>query len=357
MTQNKTHIPLLDAYRFFAAMAVVSFHYFGDVHAYTYRVNLEYGNIFNFPSFRFLEYGAFGVDLFFLISGFVIALSADGRSFTSFLSSRVARIVPTYWLAITLTTILLLISDPSEVAFRKLFANFAFLQKPLGEEPIDVVYWTIAVEFRFYILVSVLIAIGAYRYYHWLLLGWVLLCFSDYFGLQIGFLHKLFITSYGYYFAGGGALYHLYSKQHIKLSIITILLSLLIAIPIRIEQSIVGEGIIIGLVIVSCYALMAIIVTRRFDSSVRLKWFTIAGAVTYPLYLLHLRIGVILMEHITMTANGFVLNLFIIMIMLFASWLVHRYFEQQVCPWVRKQIEKHLSSLMIMVPFILQKNK
>lgn len=354
MMRNE-RIPLLDGYRFLAAMAVCGFHYWSNV-TLDLRNSLEYGQIFDFPTLDLIfRFGSLGVDLFFMISGFVIALSAEGRSFAAFVSSRAARIIPTYWLAIAVTSSFFLMEGMAyrEVTIRQLFANFILLQGPLGEKFIDGVYWSIVIEMRFYVLVALLVALNMYRHYAWVLLAWVLLCCVDYFGVAIGPLRQLFITSYGYYFAAGGAFYFLYRRQHLKLSVITIALSLVIAIPKTLNVFIgkYGEDVIIpaALVLLGCYVLMALIALRRADN-IGWRWLPIAGAITYPFYLLHEDIGFVLMRHIAITANGFAQTLIIIAVVLLMSWVVHRYFERPVCPAIRRWIELVLTRWTLAVP-------
>lgn len=338
-------IPLLDGYRFLAALAVCCFHYWSNVTVHL-RNSLEYGRIFDFPTLDYIfRYGYLGVPLFFLISGFVIALSAEGRSFGAFMSSRITRIGPTYWLAIAITTSFLLIEGAAyrEVTIRQIFANLFILQAPLGEQFIDMVYWTIIVEIRFYLLVGLLIALNIYRYYAWLLLAWVLLCLVDYSGVGIGIFRQIFITSYGFYFAAGGAFYFLYRRQHIKLSLVIVALSLVIALPVTASALTAKYGeevqVPMGLLMLGCYGLMTLITIRKFEG-INWRWLPIAGALTYPFYLLHEDIGFILMRHITITSNGFALTMLIIVLMLMMSWVVHRYFERIYCPPLRRWIEQ-----------------
>lgn len=347
MAKNE-RIPLLDGYRFMAAMAVCGHHYYSNPTAHL-RNNMEFGQIFNFPMLDLIfRYGNLGVDLFFMISGFVIALSAEGRSFAAFASSRITRIVPTYWLAIAVTTSFLLIEGSAyrEITLRQLFANLVLLQRPFGENFIDGVYWTIVIELRFYFLVALLIAFNFYRHYAWLLLAWVLLCLADYWGANIGPFRQVFITSYGFYFAAGSAFYFLYRRKHLKLAMLTIALSLVIALPKTVNAFTAnyGEEVIVPtmVLLLGCYALMAVITMRRFDD-ISWRWLPLAGALTYPFYLLHQDIGFILMRRITITSNGFVLTLITIALVLLMSWGVHRYFERAVCPPLRRWIEQSLT--------------
>jgi len=76
----------LDLLRLVAALAVVLFHYLfrGGI---TGDLDVEYA-----AAAPFAIYGYLGVSLFFLISGFVIAWSAEGRTWQEFAVARFARL-------------------------------------------------------------------------------------------------------------------------------------------------------------------------------------------------------------------------------------------------------------------------
>lgn len=108
---------------------------------------------------NFLVYGVYGVQLFFLISGFVILLSANAaKRPVDFLISRVTRLYPTYWISLALATLIVVVAglpvahDPITVLL-----NTTMIQRWLLVDNIDSVYWTLAVELQFYALVGVLL--------------------------------------------------------------------------------------------------------------------------------------------------------------------------------------------------------
>ena len=82
----------LDALRGLAAMLVVLFHY-------------SWGR----PENRFeFSVGNTGVDLFFIISGFVIFMSLEkAENLRQFVGNRFARLYPAYWVCVILTYILM----------------------------------------------------------------------------------------------------------------------------------------------------------------------------------------------------------------------------------------------------------
>ena len=85
----------LDALRGFAAACVVIYHF-------THRYNDMFQHSFHVP--HWLHYGNLGVQLFFIISGFVIFLTLNRtQKATDFIVSRLSRLYPAYWVAIALT--------------------------------------------------------------------------------------------------------------------------------------------------------------------------------------------------------------------------------------------------------------
>jgi peptidoglycan/LPS O-acetylase OafA/YrhL len=110
----------------------------------------------------FWRNGAAGVDVFFVISGFVMALSSgamsrNARTALEFLKRRIERIVPLYWLMTTLKVAILL-AVPAEGlnalgGERHIAASYFFLPSagPHGDgSPVLVVGWTLNLEMLFY---------------------------------------------------------------------------------------------------------------------------------------------------------------------------------------------------------------
>src|SRR5687768_11010130 len=104
-SMERDRIPELDLLRFIAAVSVVLFH------------------ATNWPAdpnllTRIATYGSLGVPLFFMISGFVILMTAQNRSGIEFINSRIARLYPSFWIAVLLSSLALalLADDPPSLA-------------------------------------------------------------------------------------------------------------------------------------------------------------------------------------------------------------------------------------------------
>ena len=106
-TRRRPRLAILDGLRLVAALMVVSYHYISRADAW------GRGGRHGFPTIvdSAAHYGFFGVELFFLISGFVICMSAMGRGLGEFFVARVVRLYPAYWFAILLTTAVLLVDQ------------------------------------------------------------------------------------------------------------------------------------------------------------------------------------------------------------------------------------------------------
>lgn len=105
--------------------------------------------------------GRAGVDIFFVISGFIMFHTTrnNDRTVGDFWSDRVIRIVPVYWLMTSLLLVLVVIglnpSGAEQVGVREAIAGFAFFPviSPTGDQfPIVDPGWTLIYEMYFYFL-------------------------------------------------------------------------------------------------------------------------------------------------------------------------------------------------------------
>ena len=94
----------LDLLRFIAAFMVVMFHYGFRGHA------ADGYSLLSLPTYATVsKYGYLGVELFFMISGFVILMTASSGSLKKFVISRIVRLYPAFWACCTITFIAILI--------------------------------------------------------------------------------------------------------------------------------------------------------------------------------------------------------------------------------------------------------
>ena len=107
-------------------------------------------------------HGANGVDIFFVISGFVIAYSVRNGSYTfgylaRFMVRRSIRLDPPYWVAMAIELTLLALTPvffPSirtpVVSIAQVLSHLIYAQNLLGYGDLDPVFWTLCFEVQFY---------------------------------------------------------------------------------------------------------------------------------------------------------------------------------------------------------------
>lgn len=134
----------LDGLRGIAAVMVVIYHYF-------IRYDEIYGH--TFKAFPVIEFGKYGVNLFFMISGFVIFWTISKTAKPSgFIWSRFSRLYPVYWAALLITfAVISLCGLPGrEISNVDFIYNFLMFHQYFDVKHLDGVYWTLTLELSFY---------------------------------------------------------------------------------------------------------------------------------------------------------------------------------------------------------------
>lgn len=154
----------LDLLRFIAAGLVVFFHFGYLSWGGPYAAEAGFGPMPRFPELaQFASLGWVGVEVFFVISGFVIAYSMRGAGPAQFFRSRALRLLPALWIAASMTAVALWMAGASPGDLAPLLARSLVLF-PKGPW-VDGVYWTLCLEVMFYGAVFLLILA---RRAHWL---------------------------------------------------------------------------------------------------------------------------------------------------------------------------------------------
>lgn len=267
----------LDGLRGLAASAVVLYHIAA---AFT----LVHGG--HVP--QWLASGKFGVQLFFVLSGFVILMTIErGPSPRAFLISRFARLFPAYWAAVALAAAVGLCwngGDFPNASPELVAANFTMLQRFLGVQPLDWSYWSLPCELVFYSGMLVAIWARGLRYLECASLIWIAVA------LLIAVSRTEPVENYAQFFAIGISLYRLANDEATPLTYAVLVAGLALCTfgcgPAPNDADPVtyfGVGLFAtGAVWVAA--------TRppRFLTS---RPMLFLGAISYPLYLVHFRLS------------------------------------------------------------------
>ena len=112
-------------------------------------------------------YGHLGVRAFFVMSGFVVPFAMwrggyTGQAFLSFMGRRLARLYPPYAISVCIMAVTALVVG-ANTSFGALVAHAFYLNDLLGLPWLTEVYWTLAIEVQFYVVIALVwrvVAVG-----------------------------------------------------------------------------------------------------------------------------------------------------------------------------------------------------
>lgn len=342
----------IDGIRILAALMVAVHHYAG-----TRRVDQPGNRIWDRPVsdvmptvFRFASYGWIGVEIFFVISGFVICMSCWGRTPRQFFTSRVIRLYPAYWFAIVFTTAVL-VALPGvwdRLPTRDVLLNFTMLQSGSGVPNVDGVYWTLWSELRFYLLFLVVVWSGlTYRKV-------VVFCCVWGAAAMLAPISKLPLLELvanpegAWYFIAGLALYlmHRFGQDLLLWGILA--MAWLMGqreLGIRIDEVEHVSGWRGSVAIFTVFLLAMVAIALGATDRIRWKWLVTAGALTYPLYLTHYAAGTAVINRLRDTMDARLLVASVIAGFMLLSWLVHRFVELPVARLLKRGLDTSFARL------------
>jgi peptidoglycan/LPS O-acetylase OafA/YrhL len=306
-----------------------------------------------FPTMtKLAPYGWLGVDVFFVISGFVICMSTWGKTLHQFFRSRVQRLYPAYWFGVGLTSIAVwsspLIDDGPEPW--TIAVNLTMLQNPLGVHPVDAVYWTLWAELRFYLLFAlVVVAFGAtYRRVAAFCMIWTVVGALMWGDPEHWFVQLAMPTQQPYFVLGIGIyLLHRFGHHFLTWGIVLVnaglcVHTLSVAKPVWSARTHteLHDSVVYGLFFLGVAFILAVALGRL--TSLKWRWLTVAGAMTYPFYLLHDRIGRILIASLYQDAglSAYLTVVVVLVTVLLLAYSVQRWVERPVSKWVGRQLDE-----------------
>ncbi|EKS33392.1 acyltransferase family protein [Afipia clevelandensis] len=292
----------------------------------------------------FSQYGFLGVPIFFVISGFVIAYSAEGRTATGFAIARFSRIYPTFLFCMTLTFLALLTMGPPNftTSFAQWCANL-FIAAPMFRQPyMDGAYWSLVVEVVFYAWVAVLMAFKVFpRRLDLIILIWLGLTFANELTIDAPIFERLFLADDSGFFAVGLVIYEFYrGRRDLKLYTI-FALSVGTAVFQCLHRathidSPAGVSFESGVIVAICLISIAIIflATRLRQLPLPAGLVMAIGGITYPLYLLHMQLGYVVLSAIQPASVIWAVAAIIAGVLLL-SWIVWRFVERPAQRWTK----------------------
>ena len=338
----------IDLLRFCAAFMVVLFHYAFRGYAADGYSTMPYPLLAGAA-----KYGYLGVDLFFLISGFVILMTASSGSLKKFFISRVIRLYPAFWVCCTLTFLAILILDNGRftTSTSRYLVNMTMLNEFMNIRSVDGVYWSLAVEIKFYVMVALLLLFRQIKRAQMFLGLWLAATIMlDIFPED--HLRSMFVTGYSPYFIAGAIGFLIYSSGISMVRLTLFSTSWLVALrhammSIPASSSRYHEyfdPIIVGGLMTFFFALILLVATKKTSALAKINW-TNLGALTYPLYLVHQVFGYLIFNKLYPLVNPHLLFSGTILLMILIAYFVHSQVEQRYSRRLKTLLEKALTEL------------
>lgn len=269
---SKKHLYSLDLLRGFAALSVCLLHFtFGVL-----------PNLRDTPLTPLFSWGYLGVDIFFIISGFVIPLALDRSGYTlsefgPFMGKRILRICPPSYVAMFVTIGQRLALDflinhnrtyTADLTWFQVLNNMLYTVPYTSSSWLNGVFWTLAVEFQYYIIIGLSFAFFKR--------GWMsLVVFAALFNVidYIGFAKNIQFFEYNLLFVLGILTWMKYSDRISNKKFVLFFILSLVAIFFRINY------------LVCIYSLLTVVCILYYN--VKNVVFSFFGKISYSLYLLH----------------------------------------------------------------------
>ena len=311
-------LALLDYARFFAALSVVLFHWFYN--------GITNGKVATVEKTWFAEiasYGHYGVQFFFIISGYVIFLSVKDKSATSFMKSRFKRLYPTYWFAVLFTAFFAFLwanGTDMAVTTQQVIVNLTMLQRFLGTPHVDGVYWTLVFEVIFYAIVFLILLLGNFKKLLAFLVAWpFLIIIANTF--STGFL--VFNLYFSFFVVGSMFALLKNGQMPKKLALFTLVVAACIGFY-QMYMASIPKGnniIVVGLIYAAMLSFFTIQNMDKFRN-INLPRSQDIGGMTYPIYLIHAHFGYMILNRFATPDNQALVYTLLLITVVSLSWML-----------------------------------
>jgi peptidoglycan/LPS O-acetylase OafA/YrhL len=350
-------LEILDCTRFIAALTVVLYHYtFNGIH------NTKISSITYFePIINFTKYGYLGVELFFMISGYVIFQSANNRTAAEFSVSRALRLYPAYWFAVIFTSFFafnwggeLMQVNPLQVT-----VNLTMLQSFFYVPHVDGVYWTLVYEIKFYLAVFLLLLFKLNKHLRTIFTFWpVVLLLALIFGLE----KNTYLGGYYYYFAAGAIFGVITSKKSwpafFNLFVIYMLCIYFSASNAALitETKGVEHSAFVTTCIVTLFFALFIYQNSESGREIKIPKSRLLGSLTYPMYLIHAHFGYMLLSKFANEQNKFFVYFLILFSVIVISYFISELIEKRMQNFWRSFFNQSIGKTVNILQALIEKS-
>ncbi|MBI2259193.1 MAG: acyltransferase [Flavobacteriia bacterium] len=285
------------------------------------------GTISNASIFHIFHYGIWGVHLFFIISGFILPYSMKNKQykivhFPLFLFKRIIRLEPPYLISIFIIVLISFLaqlspnhtSTPINFYDINLIYNIFYVVEFFNGNWLNVVFWSLAIEFQFYIVLAIIFPLLNHSKIWIRYCVYILLLFS-FFALKNDDL----IFHYILFFLIGW-LFYLFHDNQIK--IVELLINVIFIIFLLFFT--------FGLVGLVCPLIFLVFYFFFIDKESVLMFF---GKISYSMYLLHTPLGTdsfvqFFQNYFSTTISQIIIAILGLGFVIFCSWIYFLFIEK-----------------------------
>lgn len=332
----------LDALRGIASLMVVIFHYTFDRGEGTFCLSI----------------GCVAVDLFFIISGFVILLTIEKiTNWREFLLNRFSRLYPAYWVCVSITALVMVLAynygflANTDVNLITVYlTNLTMVQAYFNISNIDGSYWTLIVELLFYIYILFFILFNKKHLIEIVGVFFLILSFLNRYFIDdllaneniFQITNKIPLLIYFPLFYSGILFYNM--KFIKKTTLRWLLLIVSYTIQLFIFNRLYNDSSALSFELYLCtlttiYLLFILFIYNKLSFIVN-KITLWLGSISYVLYLIHQFIGVNVI--IPFLTNHLKLNIWLaipmtMVIIMAISYIIMKYIEKPCLVFIRKK--------------------
>lgn len=260
------HIGYIETLRAIAACSVLAFHFI--------CFNNGLDDIYSNETIKSIAtYGAQGVEMFYIISGFVISLALTRSGYKivhygKYVLKRAIRIIPVYFMVIlAISLVSVFWQSHLKLDYWNIIANITFTVDIWeGGTWINPIFSTLGIEFQFYLLIGLLLPLFQYRLWIKYLLLAVLIA------LGVRTMDHQSVLVNMPYFSLGIIMYDVYSKKFLNSSYVFLGLLLIVLLRYYYLEDFITSAITL---------LLFLVIKPSFKLSNEI------GKISYSLYLTH----------------------------------------------------------------------
>ena len=313
------------------------------------------GSQYSSAAFEWFTIGEAGVDLFFIISGYIMCHTVDSKNinFISFLTARVKRIIPLYWVLTTMA-LLIYILFPDKINSGGGGTNIihSYTLFPVKENYLINNGWTLSYEFFFYLLFAFALSLTSkFKFFLPVILIITLVSIGN-FNLSNTTIFSFITNPLLLEFSFGILIYYLFKNYHLNtiiglgLTTISIILFLLVNIFTPDYSRVIIYGIPAMLFFTGMVALEPLF-KKASENKIALL-FEMIGNSSYSLYLSHpfaLVITSIILSKLDLDKFGYLFVILLVVSSIIAGQLCYLFIEKQLAKVLKKRQKESLSSL------------